>query len=109
MSELLKILNPTSNFAAKEYLHVEGQSDLYQNMDDKVLLNSVQNNVEHDDLNQTLIEPKTLVQAKLALETLKTSIFQSINYNQHDINCLQYFTAKLKECNKNSKQKTLDK
>ena len=79
-------------------------------MDDKSTLNSVQNNVEDDeDLNETIIEPITLYQGKLALETLKTFIFQMKECNQHAINCLERFTDKFKEWKRINKQKTLDK
>ena len=55
LDDLLKDLDDKSDFPAKEYLHIEGESDLYPNMDDKSILNSVQNNVEDDeDLNGTV-------------------------------------------------------
>ena len=73
----MKDLDAKSDFPAKEYLHIKGEKDLYLNMDDESILNSVQNNVEDvEDLNETIIEPITLCQGKLALGTLKTFIFQ---------------------------------
>ena len=46
-------------------------------MDDENILNLVQNNVEDNyDPNETFIEPKTHVQEKLVLETLKTYILK---------------------------------
>ena len=110
LDDFLKDLDAKSNFPAKEYPHIEGESDLYPNMDDESILNSVQNNVEDDeDINETIIEPITLCQGKLALETLKTFIFQKNERNQHDINCLEHFTAKFREWKRINKQKTLDK
>ena len=38
----MKDLDDKSDFSAKEYLHIEEESDLYPNMDDESILNSVQ-------------------------------------------------------------------
>jgi len=80
LDDLLKALDAKSDFPAKEYLHIEEESDLYSNMDDESILNSVQSNVEDDeDLIETIIEPITFCQGKLGLETLKTFTFQKKN------------------------------
>ena len=53
LEDLLKDLDAKSDCPAKEYLYIEVESDLYPNMNDGGILNSVQNNVEDDeDLNQ---------------------------------------------------------
>ena len=48
LDDLLKDLNAKSDFSAKEYLHIKGESDSYTNIDDKSILISIQSNVEED-------------------------------------------------------------